>query len=84
MYPSNILSTSSINLSGVEIGTHWYWDVGPFSFHGQVFLVSWVVIAILLVISLLATSDVQRIPGSWQNFMESTVEFTQEIARFHL
>jgi|TARA_B110000902_G_C14294895_1_gene582951 F-type H+-transporting ATPase subunit a len=84
MYPSNILSTSSINLSGVEIGTHWYWDVGPFSFHGQVFLVSWVVIAILLVISLLATSDVQRIPGSWQNFMESTVEFTQEIARNQL
>jgi F-type H+-transporting ATPase subunit a len=27
---------------------------------------------------------VQRIPGSWQNFMESTVEFTQEIARNQL
>jgi len=87
MYPYNIFSTSSINLSGVEIGTHFYWNVGPFSFHGQVFIVSWVVIGILLCISLLGTSNLYRsrdkgiIPNSWQNFMESTIEFTQEIAR---
>ena len=62
MYPSNFLSTSSLNLSGVEIGTHFYWQLGAFSFHGQVFIVSWVVIAILVAFSLLATSDIQRIP----------------------
>ena len=45
------------------------------------------VIGILLCISLLGTSNLYRsrdkgiIPNSWQNFMESTVEFTQEIAR---
>ena len=81
MDPLNNIVSSSVLLSGVEIGTHYYWNLGPFSFHGQVFLVSWVVIALLLTISFLATSNVQQIPGSWQNFMESTVEFTQDIAK---
>jgi len=87
MYPTNLLSTS-IALSGVEIGTHFYWNIGPLSLHGQVFIVSWVVIAILLAFSLLATSGLKNswlIPeNSWQNFMESTVEFTQEIAKNQL
>ena len=72
---------SFLLLSGVEVGKHYYWELAGITFHGQVFIVSWVVITILLGISFLATSDIQRIPGSWQNFMESTVEFTQEIAR---
>jgi F-type H+-transporting ATPase subunit a len=84
MDPLNNIVSSSVLLSGVEIGTHYYWNLGPFSFHGQVFLVSWVVIALLLTISFLATSNVQQIPGSWQNFMESTVEFTQDIAKNQL
>ena len=87
MYPTNLLSTS-IALSGVEIGTHFYWNIGPLSLHGQVFIVSWVVIAILLAFSLLATSGLKNswlIPeNGWQNFMESTVEFTQEIAKNQL
>jgi F-type H+-transporting ATPase subunit a len=87
MYPINILS-SSIILSGVEIGTHFYWNIGPFSLHGQVFIVSWVVIAILLAFSFFSTSDLKNswlIPeNGWQNFMESTVEFTQEIAKNQL
>jgi F-type H+-transporting ATPase subunit a len=83
----NIFS-SSILLSGVEIGTHFYWNIGSLSLHGQVFIVSWVVIAILLAFSFFATSELKNswlIPeNGWQNFMESTVEFTQEIAKNQL
>jgi hypothetical protein len=32
---------NSILLAGVEIGTHYYWEIAGFSLHGQVFIVSW-------------------------------------------
>jgi F-type H+-transporting ATPase subunit a len=75
------LINSSILIADVEIGTHYYWNVGELVFHGQVFIVSWVVIGLLLLFSLLGASNPKRIPESWQNFMEATVEFTQDIAR---
>lgn len=68
-------------IAGVEIGTHYYWDIGGVLLHGQVFIVSWVVITLLLVASILGTKDPTQIPEKWQNFMEATVEFTQDIAR---
>ena len=71
---------NSILLAGVEIGTHYYWKVGEFELHGQVFIVSRFVISLLLVASFLGANDPKRIPASWQNFMESVVEFTKEIA----
>jgi len=83
MYPLNSLA-NSILLSGVEIGTHFYWEIGGFSLHGQVFIVSWFVITLLLIFSFLGTKDLQRIPETWQNFMESTMEFTQDIAKNQL
>ena len=75
---------NSILLAGVEIGTHYYWEIAGFSLHGQVFIVSWVVIGLLLTAAFLGASDPKRIPESWQNFMEATVEFTQDIARNQL
>jgi len=75
---------NSILLAGVEIGTHYYWDIAGFAIHGQVFIVSWVVIGLLLTAAFLGANDPKRIPESWQNFMEATVEFTQEIARNQL
>merc|ERR1712222_55644 len=47
-------------------------------------IVSWVVIGLLLTAAFLGASDPKRIPESWQNFMEATVEFTQDIARNQL
>ena len=75
---------NSILLAGVEIGTHYYWDIAGFAIHGQVFIVSWFVIGLLLTAAFLGAKDPKRIPESWQNFMEATVEFTQEIARNQL
>jgi F-type H+-transporting ATPase subunit a len=80
MFPLDF-SNNSLLLSGVEIGTHFYWDIGNIALHGQVFIVSWFVIAILIVFSFLGTQNPERIPQTWQNFMESVIEFTQDIAK---
>lgn len=83
MYTLNFLANTLL-LSGVEIGTHFYWEIGDFSLHGQVFLVSWFVIMLLLGASFLGTQSINRIPESWQNFMETVVEFTSDIAKGQL
>ncbi|WP_345187955.1 F0F1 ATP synthase subunit A, partial [Actinomadura verrucosospora] len=49
--------------------------------HGQVFIVSWLVIATLLTLSFLGTRNLQRIPEKFQNFMEFILEFLQDIAK---
>ena len=77
----NLNHTSSfIFLSGVEVGKHFYWEIKGISLHGQVFLVSWFVIILIILFSILGTSNAKRIPQGWQNFMESVVEFIEEIA----
>ena len=83
MYTLNFLANTLL-LSGVEIGTHFYWEIGDFSLHGQVFLVSWFVIILLLGASFLGTQSINQIPESWQNFMETVVEFTSDIAKGQL
>ena len=37
------------DISAVEVGQHFYWQIGGFQVHAQVLITSWVVIAILLV-----------------------------------
>nr|YP_009397227.1 ATP synthase CF0 subunit IV [Thuretia quercifolia]ARW66413.1 ATP synthase CF0 subunit IV [Thuretia quercifolia] len=82
MYQENIPNLSSIiNISAVEVGKHLYWTIGNYNVHGQVFIVSWLVIFALLIISLIGTRSLQRIPDKWQNFMEFILEFLQDIAK---
>jgi F-type H+-transporting ATPase subunit a len=83
MFPLDF-SNNSLLVSEVEIGTHFYWDIGNISLHGQVFIVSWFVITILVIFSFLGTQNPERIPQAWQNFMESVIEFTQDIAKNQL
>ena len=68
-------------LAKLEVGQHFYWQVGNFELHGQVFLTSWFVIAILVVASLAATRNVQRVPGGMQNLMEYALEFVRDLAK---
>ena len=70
-----------LNLAAIEIGEHLYWEIGNFRLHGQVFLVSWFVIAVLLVASILATRNVERIPSGIQNFMEYILDFIRSLAK---
>nr|YP_009391235.1 ATP synthase CF0 subunit IV [Dipterocladia arabiensis]ARW59379.1 ATP synthase CF0 subunit IV [Dipterocladia arabiensis] len=75
------MTFSFIQLSAVEVGKHLYWKIGNYNVHGQVFLVSWLVIFILVAISFIGTRNLQKIPGQLQNFMEFILEFLQDIAK---
>ncbi|MEO1350845.1 MAG: F0F1 ATP synthase subunit A [Cyanobacteria bacterium J06635_15] len=72
---------SPLPLAELEVGQHLYWHLGNFKVHGQVFLTSWFVIAVLVVASLLATRKVERVPSGLQNFMEYGLEFIRDLAK---
>nr|YP_009392886.1 ATP synthase CF0 subunit IV [Caloglossa intermedia]ARW61448.1 ATP synthase CF0 subunit IV [Caloglossa intermedia] len=78
---SNSALLSFSTFSNVEVGKHLYWKIGSYSVHGQVFIVSWLVISVLLVISFAGTRSLKKIPGNFQNFMEFILEFLQDIAK---
>ena len=84
MYPEIFNSNISILLSEAEVGKHFYWDIAGFLIHGQVLLVSWFVLIILLLFSALGTLNINRIPTGFQNFMESAVDFVTDIAKEQL
>nr|YP_011007569.1 ATP synthase CF0, subunit A [Syringoderma abyssicola]WAM64998.1 ATP synthase CF0, subunit A [Syringoderma abyssicola] len=69
-----------ILLSDIEVGKHLYWELDGITFHGQVLIVSSLVILLILLFSFLGTSNKKLIPDGWQNFMESVVEFVKDIA----
>lgn len=55
--------------------------MGNFQVHAQVLITSWVVIAILLVLSAVATRKLQTIPTGGQNFIEYVLEFIRDLTR---
>nr|UEQ11908.1 ATP synthase CFO A subunit subunit IV [Kumanoa mahlacensis] len=73
--------SESLMISSVEVGQHLYWQIGEYKIHGQVFIVSWLVILCLLIIAFLGTRNLNRIPQGLQNFMEFVLEFLQDIAK---
>lgn len=73
---------SVLPLADLEVGKHFYWEVFGYSLHGQVFIVSWLVIGLILGASILATITLNQVPrNSWQNIMEVVVEYIQGIAK---
>ncbi len=76
-----LFNTQTMNLAALEVGKHFYWEFGKFEVHGQVLLVSWIVIGVLVLASALATRNIQRVPAGFQNFMEYALEFVQGIAK---
>jgi len=81
MYQTGLNFFSLMNLAEVEVGKHLYWNLSNYKIHGQVFIVSWLVIAVLLFISFIGTRKLNRIPSGMQNFMEFILEFLQDIAK---
>ena len=49
MYQNNLSAFNSFySLAEVEVGKHLYWEIAGLKLHGQVFIVSWLVIGALL------------------------------------
>lgn len=71
-------------LAELEVGKHFYWEIGNLKLHGQVFITSWLVIGLLLTASFLATRNIKRVPKGIQNVMEYALEFVRDIARNQL
>nr|YP_005352935.1 ATP synthase CF0 subunit IV [Mankyua chejuensis]ADZ47967.1 ATP synthase CF0 subunit IV [Mankyua chejuensis]AJJ48597.1 ATP synthase CF0 A subunit [Mankyua chejuensis] len=68
-------------ISSVEVGQHFYWQIGDFQIHAQVLITSWIVIAILLGLAIIAVRDSQIIPTGSQNFVEYVLEFIRDLTR---
>nr|YP_009427464.1 ATP synthase CF0 subunit IV [Stegnogramma sagittifolia]ASU96171.1 ATP synthase CF0 subunit IV [Stegnogramma sagittifolia] len=68
-------------VSSVEVGQHSYWQIGDFQVHAQVLVTSWVVIALLLALPIVATRNLQVIPTGSQNFIEYVLEFIRDLTR---
>ncbi|MBA4445787.1 F0F1 ATP synthase subunit A, partial [Cylindrospermopsis raciborskii CS-506_C] len=77
----NFLNFYSFPLAELEVGKHLYWQIGNLKLHGQVFLTSWFVIGVLTLASILASSNVKRIPRGIQNLMEFALEFIRDLAK---
>ena len=84
MYPDNFFSSTFTFLAEAEVGKHFYWNIAGFLVHGQVLIVIWLVIFLLLIFGFLGSREASRIPHGWQNFMESALEFVTDIARNQL
>ncbi|MFM7612833.1 MAG: F0F1 ATP synthase subunit A, partial [Synechococcales cyanobacterium] len=80
----NFLIPVSMPLASLEVGQHFYWHLGNLKVHGQVLITSWIVIGLLVIASLAATRNIQRIPNGIQNLMEYALEFVRELTRNQL
>ena len=69
------------DISAVEVGQHFYWQIGSFQVHAQVLITSWVVIAILLGKAIIAVRNPQTIPTDSQNFFEYVLEFIRDVSK---
>ena len=69
------------DISGVEVGQHFYWKIGSFQVHGQVLITSWAVIAILLGSATIAVRNPQTVPTGGQNFFEYVLEFIRDVSK---
>ena len=79
---------SLYQLAEVEVGQHFYWNIGGLVVHGQVMMMTWLVIAILLLGTLAATRDMQAgissdVPNisTGQNFMEYILEYLRDLTK---
>lgn len=70
------------DLAEVSVGQHYYWEIGGYSVHGQVLLVSWFVFAVIGAISFLGNSQLKPIPEQGlQNLTEFFTEFIRDLAK---
>ncbi len=77
---------NNLTLAELEVGNHFYWQIGNFQIHGQVFMTSWFVIALLVIAAIAAITNkkVQTAPSGMQNFMEYVLEFLRDLAKNQL
>jgi F-type H+-transporting ATPase subunit a len=77
-----MISNVLFDIASVEVGEHFYWQIGDFQVHGQVLINSWIVIGLILSFAFLTTRDLKLRPSEkGQNLVESLYEFIRDIAK---
>jgi F-type H+-transporting ATPase subunit a len=71
-------------LAAVEVGEHLYWDIAGLVVHGQVLIVTWLVIALIVILVILGTSSLERVPSGFQNFIEALYVYVSGITKDQL
>lgn len=69
------------NLSNVAVGQHFYWSIFSYQVHGQVLINSWIVIFLILLLGILTTRNLNRIPEDGQAFIELLTEFVRDLSK---
>lgn len=77
----DLINAVHLPLAELEVGKHFYWQIGNLKLHGQVLLASWFVMGVLLLAAFLATRNIERVPTGMQNFMEYALEFIRNLAK---
>ena len=78
----DVLNTINfLPLAELEVGQHFYWELGSFKIHGQILLTSWFVIAVILLAAFVSSRNVLQIPRGIQNFMVFVLEFVRSLTK---
>jgi F-type H+-transporting ATPase subunit a len=75
------LINPTFQLASVEVGQHWYWQIGQFQVHAQVLITSWVVALILLGLAVWGTRNLKAVPQGGQGLLEYVLAFIRELTR---
>jgi len=68
-------------LSKIEVGSHLYINfTETLHLHGETIIVSTIVVSIISLLLILGTSDLKKVPGTFQNLLEIIYELVKSIA----
>lgn len=76
-----MVQLSFSDIAELSVGQHWYWTVGGYKLHGEVLLVTWFVLALIVILSLVGNGNLKETPDGLQNLTEYLTEFIEDIAK---
>lgn len=65
----------------ISVGQHYYWTIGNFTVHGQVLLMSWLVFALIGLVSFLGNRELAMEPSGFQNLNEYFTEYIRDLTK---
>ncbi|OGI22046.1 MAG: ATP synthase F0 subunit A [Candidatus Melainabacteria bacterium RIFOXYA12_FULL_32_12] len=67
-------------LAQIEFGEHWISHLGPLEVHMDTLVTTWISMILLILLALVITRNLNRIPDGLQSFAEMVMEFVEGIS----